>query len=812
MGVVEFEAAGKKALEQFPIVKRAVKRGYQLVSVATSKEKITFDGNITRMTPEDEYEYFYGYYDKSPWDADDRYMICLRVKKTYQSVAPKEPGTVCIIDTWNNNEVIPVGTTHAWNVQQGCMAQWMGPDFRNRIIYNDFRDGAYCSIIADIRNIQEEQVLPLPVYDVSRDGTYALSLDFNRLHRMRPGYGYSNLPDKTRGKLCPDEGCIWKMDIPSGKTEELFRYTDFASFEPDITMDNAEHKVNHLMISPNGKRFMVLHRWFDRGRKHTRLITVNIDKSDMYNLSDDVFVSHCYWKDDNHILAFLRKKDNGDHYYLMKDKTSEYRLLWPSLATDGHCSYSPDKNMIVTDTYPNRTRIASVYVCSEHGGPYGVQKRIARVFSPFKYDNDCRCDLHPRWNRHGDKICIDSVHEGKRALYVIGNVKDPYVPNVLKRIEPGNGKYKIIYFVTRLRKSGPINQTLDLIRHLDRDIYKPIVVGLYKERAEDSIINEFYHAGAEYYCANMGRIRSIVDAQSTTNRLFESIHPDLIHSVGMPLYKIAIHYKNAKHFTTIHNYVFDDYPVKYGKFIGSIMAYQDLRLIKQNAASMVTCSKSLSEIYNDKNGIRINFIRNGVDVDKFASSGDETKNQIRNKLGLPQDKIIAVYTGQVTPRKNQRFAAEAIAGIDRNDVVLVLLGKGQDYDMLSKQYKACQRIIMRGQVENVSEYLQASDLYLSTSHSEGLPIGALEAMAAGLPLMLSNIPQHEEIIEVAPDIGMCFENDDIRSFSNTLNELLTKDLKEWGTHSYQTASTVLSARNMAQEYEKVYSRIIAKKA
>ena len=84
-----------------------------------------------------------------------------------------------------------------------------------------------------------------------------------------------------------------------------------AAFEPDESMQAAEHKVNHLMISPNGKRFMVLHRWFQKGRKHTRLVTVNVDKTEMYNLSDDVFVSHCYWKNDQEILSFLRKKETG---------------------------------------------------------------------------------------------------------------------------------------------------------------------------------------------------------------------------------------------------------------------------------------------------------------------------------------------------------------------------------------------------------------------------------------------------------------------------------------------------------------------
>lgn len=416
MGFVEIENMGKAALEQYPVIKRSAKRLYQMVSVATSKEKCKSEGDVVRVSPDDGFEYYYGYYDKSPWDITDRYMICIKVKQAYKSVAPKKPGVVGVVDTQNGNQFIEIGTTHSWNVQQSCMAQWMGPDFGTKIIYNDFRDGKYCSVIYNWAEKREEKVLPLPVYDVSRDGSFALSLDFSRLHRMRPGYGYSNLLDETKGELCPDKTCIWKMDISSGEVTDLFKYTDMAAFEPDETMVGAEHKVNHLMISPNGKRFMVLHRWFQKGRKHTRLITVNVDKTEMYNLSDDVFVSHCYWKNDQEILSFLRKKETGNHYYLMRDQTQEYKMYWPELNTDGHCSYSPDGTRIITDTYPNRKRIASVYLCTEEDNR---ARRIARVSAPFRYDNDCRCDLHPRWNRAGTKICIDSVHDGRRGLYVI---------------------------------------------------------------------------------------------------------------------------------------------------------------------------------------------------------------------------------------------------------------------------------------------------------------------------------------------------------------------------------------------------------
>lgn len=432
MDFVALENTGKKIFEQFPFIKRSCKRIYQLSMYVISKEKFKVDGEVIRVSPEDEYEYFYGYYDKSPWDITDRYMICMRVKQAYKSVAPKESGEVVIIDTENNNKVIKIGTTNSWNVQQGCMAQWLGPDFSEKIIYNDFREGKYCSVIFNVKLNKEERVLKRPIYDVSRDGKFGLSLDFSRLHRLRKGYGYSNLPDTTEKELCPKKACIWKVDLETGEVKELLKYEDFAKFEPNETMIGAEHKVNHIMISPNGKRFMVLHRWFQRGRKNTRLVTVNCDGSDMYNLSDDVFVSHCYWKNDNEILSFLRKKESGDHYYLMKDKTQEYKMLWPELNTDGHCSYSPDGNLIITDTYPNRKRLAYVFVCKENG----EVKRIASVFAPFRYDNDVRCDLHPRWNNKGDKVCIDSVHNGKRGLYIIpieddNAEKDIKIPKVI---------------------------------------------------------------------------------------------------------------------------------------------------------------------------------------------------------------------------------------------------------------------------------------------------------------------------------------------------------------------------------------------
>lgn len=417
---MSFEQSINYQLNKYPQIKKVIKRGYQLAMYAISP-KIKYEGNIVRVSPDDGNEYFFGYYDKSPWDATERYMLCIKATDTWSEPDPLGEADIILIDTLDNNKVRKLATTHTWNVQQGCMAQWLGPSYEKEIIYNDLRDGKYCSVVLNIETMKE-RILPIPVYTVSADGKTALSLDFSRLHSLRLGYGYSALPESTKGVALPDSTCIWKMDIETGDVVSLLNYTDFAKFQPrhEMTEQGSVHKVNHLMLSPNGRRFMVLYRWFCGQRKYTRLITCNVDGSNMYVLSDDDMVSHCYWKNDEEIFAFERKKNGGPGYYLMKDKTQEWQHIWSHLSNDGHPSYCPtDNNLVVFDTYPSRSRIQEVKLGRDSDTEGKNLKIIARVFSPFKYDNDTRCDLHPRWSRDGKKVCFDSVFEGHRGLYVV---------------------------------------------------------------------------------------------------------------------------------------------------------------------------------------------------------------------------------------------------------------------------------------------------------------------------------------------------------------------------------------------------------
>lgn len=782
--------------QRAPSIKRVAKRVYQR-TMYTLFPKIKSEGDIVRVSPNDsQQEYFFGYYGICPEDASGRYVLCLKADNTWSDVAPASPAEILLIDT-EKNETDPgrvkvLGKTHTWNVQQGCMAQWLGPNYDREIIYNDLRNGKYCSVILDVFS-GDERVLRAPVYSVSRDGSFALTLDFSRLHRMRPGYGYSNRPDKTAGQKLPDSPCIWKLDIMSNIVTPVLNYADFAHLDPRPEMRGAEHKVNHIMLSPNGKRFMVLHRWFQGERKYTRLVTAHIDGSEIYNLSDDNMVSHCYWKNDEEILAFETKRGQGDGYYLMKDMTQECKRLWPQMTADGHPSYSPDGSTVVTDTYPNRVRIATVKIMKE-----SKTDEVAKVFAPFKYDNETRCDLHPRWSRDGKSIYIDSVFEGHRGLYKV----------MIEKKKSAEGKNNVVILLTACKKKGPVEQMLNLITYMDRSVFNPVLITIYNEPTDGtSQLQKFLGLNIEHYHIPLSKSDVFLGKTSKLKKKLDEIHPQIVHAVGtIPGYAINA-MKYPGYVFTIRNFAYEECVAKYGKIMGTLVAKLDLSILK-NAAQVWTCSESLTLKYKNELHMDFPFIRNGVNVSKFTRPTNEGRLEQRKKLNLPKDKRIVVYTGTFNKRKNQKFLLEVFA---KNSVlgntILLLLGGGPELAGLKKKYGELKNVIFTGNVTNVNEYLQASDVYISSSTSEGLPNGVLEAMATGLPVILSDITQHQEIFEADSSIGYLYKRGDDKDCLEKILKMDSVACIKAGNAAYHCAHEKFSAERMSKEYQAEYLRI-----
>lgn len=400
-------------LRKMPGLKRFLKTIYQHCGNILSDKKTT-PKTIEQISSGEE-EHLFGYYDKCPWNKDENKMIYLQVNDVYKKVASNQEVKIILKDL-NTNEENVIATTRASNVQQGCMLQWLGPDYNSKILYNDFIDDELKTVILDIHT-KEKKIINYPVYTVDKSGKWGLTLDFYRLHTLRPGYGYNNKEDKTKEDLLPEGYCIGKVDLENNIYHGIITYKELYDLDHKESMEGAKHKVNHIMINPSGNRFMFLHRWLKNGVKYTRLLTADIDGNNICNLLDDGMTSHCNWKDDNTILGWARKEDLGTHYFLITDKIKEFKIIGKDkLLVDGHPSYSPDGSCFVTDTYPDFKRKQHLYIYKEKNDEL---IEVASIYSNIKYRNDCRCDLHPRWNYSGNKICFDGAQGKKRQVYII---------------------------------------------------------------------------------------------------------------------------------------------------------------------------------------------------------------------------------------------------------------------------------------------------------------------------------------------------------------------------------------------------------
>jgi len=375
--------------------------------------------SVRAITHGPKYHWF-GYYDKLQFDPTSRYALGNEVSFEHRSPAPDDVIRVGYIDTEDGDRWTEIGVSRAWNWQQGCMLQWI-PGSRDEVIWNDREGDRFISRIKNIRT-GKERILPAPIYCLSPDGVSALYPDFRRLNDCRPGYGYAGIPDPNRDKLAPEDAGIWHLDLKTGKTKLLISFAQAMRIpHPGGYSNHAKHWFNHLLYSPNGKRFIFLHRW--RGDQEgksfsTRMFTANHNGADLYVLDPYGRTSHFIWRDPQHVLAWAWHPSHKERFYLYRDRTDRVEVVGPDVMTvNGHCSYLPGKRYILNDTYPDKQRNQHVYL---YEVATGRRIPLGSFHSPKEYTGEWRCDTHPRYSPDGKKVVIDSPHGGHgRQMYLL---------------------------------------------------------------------------------------------------------------------------------------------------------------------------------------------------------------------------------------------------------------------------------------------------------------------------------------------------------------------------------------------------------
>jgi len=356
---------------------------------------------------------FFGYYNISPFN--NKKILYYSINRDKDSNAYESDTIyICYYDLIEKKSYV-IGSSNAWNWQQGSMLQWYG-NSDDLIIFNDYdkEQDKYLAKIVNIRTNEERKII-LPIYSVSHVGDFALTLNFDRLAWLRPDYGY--FTRKKRELLDLKNDGIWKIDLVSNKKKLVISLQELKDFNYVESMNTDLHKVNHIDISPDSKHFMFLHRWYKDGIKHTRLIVADSNGANLKILCGDKMVSHCTWKNNDEIVCFAYCKEYGNKYYKFNIHNNNTELFFQDyLSEDGHPSFDNSERYFLTDTYPKRERFSKLILIDTIKNQ---QYLLGEFFQPLKYKGSFRIDLHPRFSKDGRFISFDSGHTGKRQQHIL---------------------------------------------------------------------------------------------------------------------------------------------------------------------------------------------------------------------------------------------------------------------------------------------------------------------------------------------------------------------------------------------------------
>jgi len=220
--------------------------------------------------------------------------------------------------------------------------------------------------------------------------------------------------------------------------------------------------------------------------------------------------------------------------------------------------------------------------------------------------------------------------------------------------------------------------------------------------------------------------------------------------------------------------------------------------------------RELIEFYNvPKEDVVV--IPNGVDPEEFKP--DRKKRQkVRGTLNIDENEVVLMFSGYEFKRKGLKYVIEALPKI-KNGVKLLVVGKDNPtpYKKLAQKLGVLDKIIFTGFVPDISEYYSASDVFVFPTLYEPFGLVITEAMASGLPVIVSEFAGASEIIKNGYNGFLIKNPTNPNEIAEILNTIIGDDkaMRQMSKNARKTAERY-SWDNVTKRLVDVYEEVIKK--
>lgn len=353
---------------------------------------------------------------------------------------------------------------------------------------------------------------------------------------------------------------------------------------------------------------------------------------------------------------------------------------------------------------------------------------------------------------------------------------------------------KIVIMVPALCVGGAENMAVQLFSALDRKKYD--VTLLVMSKRHNTVLEDYLSANPDFKVYYFDK-----EPGFSLKTIFKVYHflckikPDVIHThltgCTYAIFYALLHKVKIIH--TIHTRPACELPLLLSRLLKL--------LYKTGKAVPVAISNTIlmetSEFYNIKNE-KIEMIHNPVDVKKFTPENYKKENST----------ITFINVGRLNKVKNQRLILNAFCEVKKtvNDIQLIIVGDGELKDELlleTERLNLRDSVTFTGNIHNVEDRLRQADVFILSSEYEGLPLSILEAMAAGLPIIATNVGGVPDIVE---DNGILIEKNNKEQLTAAMLKLIQDNkLRQSMADNSRNAAQQYDISIIAEKYQQLYN-------
>lgn len=315
----------------------------------------------------------------------------------------------------------------------------------------------------------------------------------------------------------------------------------------------------------------------------------------------------------------------------------------------------------------------------------------------------------------------------------------------------GEERIKILYIV-RPVAGGVKGHLLSLIDNLDKDKYQAFVAG-----PEESVIDDLKGGNVPTFVVDIEPSFRLIKDVKAVLRLRKIITGEGIFLVHAHSYKAALLAGLAARWAkvpvtmfTLHNFIVDEGAGRFKHLFYDLTE----RFLPSLADRVITVSKALRRRVIDKGKVgssRVVMIHNGISIPPAVSISTRRTASLRHLLSLKSKAPLVVTVGRLVPQKGIKYLLTAATHVLRElpSAQFLIVGDGplrRDLEVAAEKLGIHKKVVFIGFREDIHDILVASDVVVLPSLTEGLPLVALEAMAAGKPLVGTAVGGIPEVV------------------------------------------------------------------